>query len=153
MAYAAAIILIKAILDNVVGVNNTFAGHPRKRTEAEMQSAFVDSGVFQVWIIRRITVDAVEEHTDAEVWETHIYQIAGFYQVDDSAGSEATLQALLDLVRLEFNKKDNLTLDGSHDQPFGARMTEFVEVQDPLGFPVKCHRGTIEVTVNEVVNP
>ena len=152
MAYASAMASIKAILVAVTGVINTFDHVPRKETIDELKTSFVDSGIFHTYWIRRVAVDQVEEQTSAQIWRTHRFHILCYHQVDDSAGSEATFQAILDLILDEFDKLGNITFDGTHDQPFGAQLIEFTEVQGG-GIPVLCHRATIEILVNEVVNP
>jgi hypothetical protein len=101
---------IKKVLSSASGVG---VCHDRQRYADTWDAWFAlmtSSGKINGWTITREETPA-EYDTISTIVRRHVFVIMGFYEVDDAAASETTLQAVLDAIFTAF--KGNRLLNGA----------------------------------------
>lgn len=147
MSYSTILAQVKTVLSGVSGTANVYDYWRYSSDMTTLKSLFVSNGILHTWMITRTSASA-EASLDSQVFRNHQFELTGFYQVDDSAESEKTFQALCDTIMNTFDQTSNFTLNATADQIQAAQLLEFTHVEF---CGVLCHQARILITANEEV--
>lgn len=106
---------IKAILESVSGIGVVHDYERYSRSIADFRDIMTKSGATSVngWVISRQSTESHQATLGpkGQIERTHTFRIAGIYELNDAAGSEKTLQGILDAIFEAF--KAVSTLNGT----------------------------------------
>ena len=142
---------IYAILSGVAGVNNAY-DYPRLKValsgdESSQKAAFVFDSIMQTWWMERVSAPS-EKLPQSDVFRNHTWRITGFYQVNDEAETEHTIQQLADTICNTFNNVSNIHLNGTAELIPAATLEE---KEDVIFCSTLCHKVVLNVQANEDV--
>ena len=145
MSYSTILAELKTLLDAVTGIGTTFDYLPLLHDEQTLKSTFVSSGKLHAWIITRVNASGTNQ-TIAHTLRNHVFDIYGYYALDDANTSEKTFQQLCDTVMNKFDEQENIDLVASVYVIAPSQLLSF----DPVMFcDVLCHRSIIRITAEE----
>jgi len=150
LSYTTVLAEVKTVLDAVTGIGTTFDYQKRipDGTITPRDTAFVTGGIYHVWFITRPSA-TVTSIGNSALNRSHIFNLIGYYEIDDSLTSEKTVQALCDVIVNDFWTTTGVQLNGVAEVIQPAQLIEFTI--DRL-YQVLCHRIVIELEVSENVD-
>ena len=96
MSYLTILSRVKTILESVsnIGIVHDF---PRFTADLSVQhERFVSNGILHTWMIERKSFEPTTKGVMSQVFRKHVFEIVGFYEVNDANVTEKTFQNLID---------------------------------------------------------
>ena len=144
--YATMLARIKALLDDVPGIGQTYDYFRNVTDITTQKTLFTSSSKLHVWFITRSAVDPAERYLNKQVKRTHLFDIWGYYAVDDSNASEKTFQALCETIQDKFDDIAHWELVTSVTMNTPTQILEITHVE---WCNTLCHRAHIRITAEE----
>ena len=145
MSYSTILAELKTLLDAVTGIGVTFDYFPLSHDEQTLKSSFVSSGKLHVWILTRANAPGTNQ-TIAHTLRNHVFDIYGYYAIDDANTSEKTFQQLCDTIMNKFDEEDNIALVSG---TYVIAPAQLMSVEPVMFCDVLCHRAIIRITAEE----
>lgn len=149
MAYQAVKDGLLTLIAGVSGVENVY-GYLRNIETRVKRNALVivsSSKTLHTWQLRRVAAPS-EGSLDGDVIRTHVFELQGWYQIEDANDSDETFQLLIEAIMDELNA--NRTIVSSAHISDSAQLKV---VDDEMFVGVLCHHCIIEISVEDDVDP
>jgi hypothetical protein len=141
---------MKGILAAVQGVANVYDHKKWTNDDTSFNQAFKSGSAINTWMITREATQAQDRGPNNE-FDIHQMVIAGYNQVAEAAGSEATFQQLVETVRATFNSNRKLTFNSAHAAYWSGAMSARA-VQYVMFGGVLCHYCELVMNVEDGPN-
>ena len=145
MSYTIILTELKAQLDAVTGIGETYDYFRLVHDEQTIHSTFVNSGILNVWIIQRSVIPGTSQTID-RTYRNHIFDLYGYYAVDDSNSSEKTFQQFCDVVMNKFDEIENIDLVTG---VYIIQPSQLISFEHAMFCNVLCHRAIIRIATEE----
>jgi len=146
MTYTDLVGNIKTILDSVSGIGATHNYYRHITDVTDQKTAFVSSSKFHTWLITRSSVESTR-YPVKKVLRTQVFDIWGYYAVNDENTAEKTFQGLCDDVLDKFDSIDNISV-GSN--ALLIESTDIIQIDHVVWCDVFCYRAQFRVKVEEI---
>ena len=154
MAYSGILAEIKSTIEGVTGVEKVHDYLRWAKHWNDFLTLLQDSSdVIHGYMIGRIAAPS-RQVTMGEKEVAHVFQIVGLYGLQDSAASEKTFQAVLDLIVDAFDANDNLSGECDTLYPDWGPMADAAGLQislveNRMFGSVLCHYAELRLQVVE----